>query len=77
MDAGDADLTWLLEVAPKERDFLQRLGREVGLAAVMPAPEEASDSMAPGLTLEAVALSSWLKRPLMVCCGASPPCRGG
>lgn len=54
VDAGDADLTWLLKVPPEGRDFSQRLGPEVGLAAVIPAPEETPDPMAPGSALEAV-----------------------
>jgi hypothetical protein len=64
VDAGDADLTWLLEV-PEERDFIQRLGPEVALAALIPAPEETPDPMAPGSALEAVPLSSSVKRGLM------------
>jgi hypothetical protein len=65
VDAGDADLTWLLEVPPEERDLVERLGREVGLAEVIPAPEEAPDPIVPGSALEAVPLPSWLKRRLM------------
>ena len=48
----NADLTWLLEAPPEERDFVERLGREVGLAEVIPAPEEAPDPIMPGSALE-------------------------
>jgi hypothetical protein len=41
VDAEDADLTWLLEAPPEEWDFVERLGREVGLAEVIPAAAEA------------------------------------
>jgi hypothetical protein len=72
-----ADLTWLLEVPPKERDFIERLGREVELAEVVPAPEEAPDPIVPASALEAVPLPSWLKRRLMGGAAARrPPCRG-
>jgi hypothetical protein len=65
VDAEDADLTWLVEVPPEERDFFERLGREVGLAEVIPVPEEAPDPILPGSALEAVPLPSWLKWRLM------------
>lgn len=65
VDAEDADLTWLLRVPSEERDFVERLGLEVGLAAVVPAPEEAPDPIVPGSALEAVPLPPWLKRRLM------------
>jgi hypothetical protein len=65
VDAEHADLTWLLEAPPEERDFVERLGREVGLAEVIPAPEEAPDPIVPGSALEAVPLPSWLKRRLI------------
>jgi hypothetical protein len=41
VDGEDADWTWLLEVPPEERGFVERLGREVGLAEVIPAADEA------------------------------------
>jgi hypothetical protein len=65
VDAEDADSIWLLEVPPAERDFIERLGREVGLAEVIPAPEEAPDPIVPESALEAVPLPSWLKRRLI------------
>ena len=65
VDAEDADMTWLLEVPPEEREFVERLGREVGLAEVIPAPEEEPDPIVPGSALEAVPLPPWLKRRLM------------
>jgi hypothetical protein len=65
VDAEDADLTLLLEAPPEEWDFVERLGREVGLAEVIPAPEEAPDPIVSGSTLEAVPLPSWLMRGLM------------
>jgi hypothetical protein len=66
VDAEDADSIWLLEVPPAERDFIERLGREVGLAEVIPAPEqEAPDPIVPASALEAVPPPCWLKRRLM------------
>jgi hypothetical protein len=54
VNAGYTDLTWLLEVPPEGRDFIQRLSPEVVLAALIPAPEGISDPMAPGSALGAV-----------------------
>jgi hypothetical protein len=65
VDAEDADLTWLLEMPPEERDFVERLGREVRLAELIPAPKEAPDPIVPESALEAVPPPSWLKRRLM------------
>lgn len=65
VDAEDADLTWLLEVPPEEREFVEQLGLRVGLAEVIPASQEAPDPIVPGSALEAVPLPPWLKRRLM------------
>jgi pimeloyl-ACP methyl ester carboxylesterase len=65
VDAEDADMSWLTEVPPEERDFVERLGREIGLATVIPGPEETPDPVIPESPLEAVPLPPWLKRRLM------------
>ena len=64
VDAEDADLTGVLEAPPEEWDFVERLGREVGLAEVIPAPDEAPDPIVSGSALKAVPLPSWLMRVL-------------
>jgi hypothetical protein len=63
VDADDADLGFLDDVPEAERDFVQRLGREVGLAEVVPHAEV--DPILPASPLEAVPLPDWLKRRLM------------
>ncbi|MEP6761099.1 MAG: hypothetical protein ABJA93_07005 [Sporichthyaceae bacterium] len=65
VDSGDADLTWLLDVPPEERAFVERLGQQVGLAAVTPGPSDLADPIVPASPLEAVPLPPWLKRRLM------------
>lgn len=63
--SDDADLSWLLDVPADERAFVERLGRQVGLAEVAPTRTEAADVVEPGSPLEAVPLPPWLKRRLM------------
>ena len=65
VDSADADLTWLHDVPAEERAFVERLGQEVGLAAVTPGPSELADPIVPTSALEAVPLPPWLKRRLM------------
>jgi hypothetical protein len=63
--SGDADLSWLLEAPVGEQAFVQRLARDVGLAAVTPGDSDLDDPVLPGSPLEAVPLPPWLKRRLM------------
>lgn len=63
VDADDADLGFLDGVPATERAFVQSLGRQVGLADVVPHAE--ADPILPASTLEAVPLPDWLKRRLM------------
>jgi hypothetical protein len=65
VDAEDADLTWLLDVPSSERAFVERLGEQVGLAAVTSGPDGVPDPILPASALEAVPLPPWLKRRLM------------
>lgn len=65
VDSADADLSWLRDVSAEERIFVERLGQEVGLAAVTPGPSELADPIVPTSALEAVPLPPWLKRRLM------------
>jgi hypothetical protein len=65
VDAEDADFTWLDDVPPEEQEFVERVGREVGLATVTPGPETVPDPVVPGSALEAVPLPPRLKRRLM------------
>lgn len=65
VDAEDADMSWLRAVPAPERDFVQRLGRAVGLAEVVPAAAELPDPVVVGSALEAVPLPPWLKQRLM------------
>jgi len=65
VSSEDADLTWLLDVPTKERERVERLGRELGLATVTPGPGELTDPIVPTSPLEAVPLPPWLKKRLM------------
>ncbi|MGH3935432.1 MAG: hypothetical protein ACRDS1_10735 [Pseudonocardiaceae bacterium] len=65
VDAEDADLSWLDDVPSGERDFVQRLAREVGFITVTATPEDVPDPIFPASPLEAVPLPPWLKRRLM------------
>jgi hypothetical protein len=63
--AEDTDLSWLQDVPPEERAFVEALARDVGLLEVSPTESEAGDVVAPGSPLEAVPLPPRLKRRLM------------
>jgi hypothetical protein len=64
VDAEDADLSWLQDVPEPEREFVERLGRQVGFETVT-ATQEQADPIRPASALEAVPLPAWLKRRLM------------
>jgi hypothetical protein len=65
VDPEDADMTWLQEVPAAEREFVERLGREVGLAEVLPSSAGPPDPVLAGSALEAVPLPPWLTQRLM------------
>ena len=66
VESEDADMTWLADVPDDERDFVERLAREVGLAEVTPTTDEvAPDPIVPGSPLELIPLPAGLRRRLM------------
>jgi hypothetical protein len=66
VDAEDADMRWLDDVPADERDFVEALGRKVGLADVSATTDQAAvDPIEEGTPLEAVPLPPWLKTRLM------------
>lgn len=66
VESEDADMTWLADIPDDERDFVERLAHEVGLADVTPTTDEvAPDPIVPGSPLELIPLPAGLKRRLM------------
>jgi hypothetical protein len=65
IDAGDTDMTWLLDVGPDEAAFVAAVGVQVGMAVVAPTRGEAGDVIEVGSPLESIPLPEFVKSRLM------------
>ena len=65
VDAAPSDLSWLASLPPQEREFVERLGIEVGLVTVAAPPGDDLEAIVADSPLEAVPLPAGLKRRLM------------
>ena len=63
-DAGDADLTWLDDAPPQERELVEGLAQSLGFADIDGTPG-GPDQIMSDSALEAVPLPGILKKPLM------------
>ncbi|MGW0019418.1 hypothetical protein ACWDUD_13895 [Rhodococcus sp. NPDC003382] len=59
------DPGWICELPDDEREFVERLGREVGVATVEPVPGECETLVLPDTELEAIPLPPAMKKRLM------------
>ncbi|MEV0803210.1 hypothetical protein AB0I34_36355 [Kribbella sp. NPDC050281] len=65
IDAGDADMTWLLDLKPDEAAFVAAVGAQVGMVKVAATTGEAADVIDENSPLEAIPLPEFVKRRLM------------
>ena len=69
VESEAADMTWLADIPDDERDFVERLAREVGLAEVTPTTDEvAPDPIIAGSPLELIPLPAGSSGGSCGCC---------